>query len=370
MTALLVRLSAVALAALSATPGQQGQVQRRQPIAPVAPASPAFQLGGGVPRGALIFSETPEAPPGYSATELHMQVSNGELPLWRLRAPLLEARQSPALAELGGKLYVLGGSRGGIPLASLSEYDPLTDAWTPRASMPSARTEAAAVSIEGRVFAIGGSTPIVDAYDPQTDTWGRRDDLDTTRSGLAAVAVGGRIYAFGGREGTQVLSSVESYDPLMDLWTPRAPMPTAREFLSAAVVNGRIYAVGGLSSVQQPLSVVEEYDPASNAWRTVAPCPFPSVRAGASGAVGRLYLLGGESQGGPTGQATAYSYAPLLDEWRSEPGLLAPRSRLATAALGERLIAVGGYQDTGLRAVDTVMEFETGLRTLFAHRKN
>src|SRR5262245_65458430 len=55
---------------------------------------------------------------------------------WSTRAPLLEAVQEVAVAELGGKVYVVGGLQGTSILNRVEVWDPATDTWTFAATLP------------------------------------------------------------------------------------------------------------------------------------------------------------------------------------------------------------------------------------------
>src|SRR5262245_59994148 len=49
---------------------------------------------------------------------------------WEMRAPLPAPRSEIAVAELGGRIYVIGGYPAGrIPSNVVQVYDPVTDTW-------------------------------------------------------------------------------------------------------------------------------------------------------------------------------------------------------------------------------------------------
>ncbi len=59
---------------------------------------------------------------------------------------------------LAGKLYVLGGNNGGgEDLSIVESYDPATDHWVTASPMPTARSGLAATAVQGKLYAIGGS---------------------------------------------------------------------------------------------------------------------------------------------------------------------------------------------------------------------
>src|SRR5207342_2464021 len=106
-------------------------------------------------------------------------------------------------------------------------------AWTRAAPLPSSRTEVTGAELGGRLYVVGGfgqGGDQVEVYDPRADRWERRAPLPVPLHHAAAVAVGDRLYVVGGYSGGQwaVLDTVFEYDPGADRWRPRAPLPTAR----------------------------------------------------------------------------------------------------------------------------------------------
>ena len=120
---------------------------------------------------------------------------------WTTGSPMPSARTEVAVAEVGGKIYVVGGFRGE---RELEVYDPAADRWSRGASIPRALHHAAAVGLNGKLFVIGGfvegwtPTDDVHEYDPASDRWQRLAALPTTRGALAAAVLDGKIHAVGG----------------------------------------------------------------------------------------------------------------------------------------------------------------------------
>jgi N-acetylneuraminic acid mutarotase len=88
------------------------------------------------------------------------------------------------VAEVGGKIYVVGGFRGE---RELEIYDPSTDRWSRGALIPRALHHAAAVGLNDKLYVMGGfvegwtPTDEVHEYDPASDRWQRLAALPTTR---------------------------------------------------------------------------------------------------------------------------------------------------------------------------------------------
>src|SRR5688572_21477497 len=76
---------------------------------------------------------------------------------WSTLAPLLQPRSEMAIAEVGGKVYVIGGyPPGRIPSDVVQIYDAATNSWTLGPPIPMPLHHAMAVAVGGRLFLIGG----------------------------------------------------------------------------------------------------------------------------------------------------------------------------------------------------------------------
>ncbi len=248
-----------------------------------------------------------------------------------------------AIAAYNGKLYLFGGQTqmqpGGpsqIPINNTWEYDPVKDSWKALAPMPTARTAAVAAEVGGKIYVLGGasvhpgqkivslgptvphrSLDVNEVYDPKTDKWETRMTMPTARNHAAAGVVNGRIYVIGGRVGSSVITTssntnvVEVYDPAKDLWgTAGLRMPTSRSGMGWATYKGVIYVVGGQlydREVFAAIRAVEGYDPATNSW-TILPT-MPTARHGVNVAIigNKLYAIGGHVQAAGTGGEAANS---------------------------------------------------------------
>src|SRR5499433_4404923 len=71
---------------------------------------------------------------------------------WIISTPMPSSRTEVAVAEVGGKIYVVGGFGGE---RELEVYDPGADRWSRGASIPRALHHAAAVGSNGKLFVIG-----------------------------------------------------------------------------------------------------------------------------------------------------------------------------------------------------------------------
>src|SRR5580658_10434149 len=72
---------------------------------------------------------------------------------WHYLAPLPHARGEVAVAEAGGKIYVLGGYADGFVDQPLNEeYDPATNTWRGRAPMPRGLNHVGAIGLSGKIY--------------------------------------------------------------------------------------------------------------------------------------------------------------------------------------------------------------------------
>ena len=107
---------------------------------------------------------------------------------WSTGAPMPSARTEVAVAEVGGKIYVVGGFRGE---RELEVYDPVADRWSRGASIPRSLHHTAAVGLKDKLYVVGGfvegwtPTDEVHEYDPASDRWQRLAALPTPRGGLS-----------------------------------------------------------------------------------------------------------------------------------------------------------------------------------------
>lgn len=220
---------------------------------------------------------------------------------WSLLSPLPMAVHHPAVASLGGKIYVMGGYSNlrFQPTARSFAYDIAADAWAELPPLPTARGAASAVALGGKVFVLGGnpSSQAVEAYDPATGEWEAHPPMPTGRDHLAAVALGGRLLAAGGRGGGDFTrANLEEYDPAARQWRTLTPMPTGRSGIAGAVVGGCFLVFGGEGNNAHELGVfpeVEAFDPAEGGWISLAPMALARHGIGAAVVGGLVYIPGG-----------------------------------------------------------------------------
>lgn len=244
---------------------------------------------------------------GFTATggtSAHVDAFDPGTDTWQLLAPLPMPLHHASAATAGGRLFVVGGMRaeGSAPTATTFEYDAAGNAWIPRASMPTARGALGVAVLDGQIYAAGGSPPGNERdfamYDPTSDSWKALPAMPTARNHLAAAATAGRFYAVGGRSGSigGITSALEVYDPATDTWGALARMPTPRGGIAATAVGSCLYVLGGEGNPAHPLGIfneVEVYDPTTDTWRQLAPMAVPRHGIGATALGNVVYVPGG-----------------------------------------------------------------------------
>jgi N-acetylneuraminic acid mutarotase len=267
---------------------------------------------------------------------------------WTKKQPMPRPAHHAALASANGKIYVMGGfvapAETALPLGAAWQpidnawqYDPVGDSWKSLAPLPSRRGSAVAAEVGGKIYTIGGATtmegPVLDdsrgrlgeskdpfftafgparvlsvneVYDPATNKWEARQPMSVPRNHAFGAAVNGKIYVIGGRTGHGFILTatntdvVEEYNPASDTWNvPKERMPTARSGGVTGTDGRRIYVAGGEVTTQQLVGAfraIEAYDPLTNTWSKLPPMPMP--RHGVAGAVlgNRLHLVSGMIQ--------------------------------------------------------------------------
>ena len=255
---------------------------------------------------------------------------------WTRKQPMPRPAHHAALAAVNGKIYVFGGfvapANSAIPvgaawepIADAYEFNPATDSWKPLAPLPGKRGSAIAAEVGGKIYVIGGAATMEgskdpfftafgparvlgtnDVYDPATNKWESRNPMSVPRNHAFSGVVNGKIYVIGGRTGHGFILSatntnvVEEYDPTSNMWSiPKERMPTARSGGASGTDGRRIYVAGGevtTTALVGAYRAVEAYDPATNSWTTLPSMPMP--RHGVAGAVigNRFHLVSGMIQ--------------------------------------------------------------------------
>ena len=255
---------------------------------------------------------------------------------WTKKASMPRPAHHAALAAANGKVYVFGGfvvpkdaaiPVGGAwePINDAWEYNPATDEWKSLAPLPGKRGSAVAAEVGGKIYVIGGATTVQgskdpyftffgpaqvlatnEVYDPATNKWESREPMGVARNHAFGAAVNGKIYVIGGRIGHALILTasntdvVEEYNPVTNMWSaPKNRLPVARSGGATGTDGKRIFVAGGEVTTIEMVAAyngIDAYDPATNAWIALPPMPMP--RHGVAGAVidNRFHLVSGMIQ--------------------------------------------------------------------------
>jgi N-acetylneuraminic acid mutarotase len=251
---------------------------------------------------------------------------------WRLGVAMPLARSEHAIAELDGRMWVMGGyPPGRLPSDLVQIYDPATWRWSLGPRLPQPMHHMMAAAVDGRMYVIGGelqgaSSGLPEIYvdtvwmhDPAVGGgWVERARMPTARSGGGKAVIDGKIYIAGGRPPGG--AAFEVYDPATDSWERLPDLPTQRNHLAMVALGGKIIVAGGRfgpGAGAERTDVVEIYDPATRAWTTGAPLPAPLGGITAAVHAGCMFVFGGEGERshvlGLT--PTTYGYDPRADRW-------------------------------------------------------
>jgi N-acetylneuraminic acid mutarotase len=274
---------------------------------------------------------------------------------WTKKTFMPRPAHHSALASYNGKIYVSGGfippqntnvPLGGAwqPIDNVWEYDPAADSWRSLAPMPTKRGAAVAAEVGGKIYVIGGATTVEGS-----------NESFTLSNGAAVTGSPSPIPQFFTFFGpARVLSTTEVYDPATNKWETRKPMSVPRNHIFAGVVNNKIYVIGGRTGSAYIMTatntnVVEEYDPATDMW-TGPLQRMPTARSGGGyGTDGRrIYCAGGEVATSQLAGAfrAVEAYEPATNTWSILPSMPVPRHGVAGAMIGTDFHLVSGMMQT------------------------
>lgn len=251
----------------------------------------------------LLSSGNPFPTSSSNAQQFFRMISR-----WGTRASLIESNSEMAVAELNGKIYVMGGypaSR--VTVKTVQVYDPASNAWHLTTPLPIALNHQMPAVANGKIYVIGGQTDdgstsftnTVLEFNPVTTNWTFKAPMPTARSAGAAAVIGDLIYVAGGRPPRGQDFAV--YNATSNTWQTLTSMPTGRNHIAACAIEGKVFVVGGrlgAGFTSAMTNILEVFDPALGTWSMRA--PMPTVRGGINGIAvdGCFFVFGGEGPGG------------------------------------------------------------------------
>ncbi|XP_038214043.1 kelch-like protein 5 isoform X1 [Zerene cesonia] len=285
------------------------------------------------------------------------------------RSLLFSHRTRPRTSTIG-RLLAIGGMDGYKGASNMEMYDPRTNTWTPFMRMGARRLQFGVAVMQNKLIVVGGRDGLktlntVECFDLTSLSWSTLAPMNAHRHGLGVAVLGdgpnSPIYAVGGHDGWIYLNSVERWDACSRTWTIVAGMAGARSTCGVAALRGRLYAVGGRDG-GACLRSVECYDPATNHWAACAPMTRRRGGVSVCAAGGYLYALGGHEAPANTAGgrlACVERYDPLADSWVLLARLSHARDAIGACLLGDRIVAVGGYDGVQYLCVVEVYDSES-----------
>lgn len=195
---------------------------------------------------------------GWTCTERVLRLEGGQ---WvdgpALPKPVAEA--APIVHQ--GRIHIIGGrSPSGAENAEWSDQTDIADhfvlapgatQWEAAAPLPMARNSTAVASVGGAIHVISGrtvahgQTAAHHIYDARSGAWSQGADYPDARGGLAAAYFRGRIVVGGGEifEPRSVGASMHQLDGAS--WSAFETMPVARHGHGFIVADDALYAIGG-----------------------------------------------------------------------------------------------------------------------------
>ncbi len=241
---------------------------------------------------------------------------------WRLGPPLPQPNNHGMAAVVDGVLYLIGGQTDAnrAYVDTVYALDPKVGKWVEKARMPTARSAGAPVVLDGKIFVAGGRPPRghdFSVYDPRTDRWETLPDLPSQRNHIIGAAINGRAYFAGGRlEGgfqSEKTPAFEAFDPKMRQWTVAAPMPKGRSGINGVMAHGCFHVWGG-EHVDGMFPDHDVYDPRTDKWAKLPDMPIPVHGVtGAAFVNGVIWVTGGGTcNGGNSGSLLNQTYRPAM----------------------------------------------------------
>jgi hypothetical protein len=177
-------------------------------------------------------------------------ISNGT---WASGPTLPHGYDHASLAELGGRLYLVGGYTGGLsnPTSEVWSLGAGDAAWTQEPAMGTRRGALATAPAGGKLVAIGGVDQggavlnTTEIFTPGSG-WSAGPNLSIPREHLGAASAGDTVYAIAGRNPDGATTSVESLVVGEREWMDEPALHDERSGIGGATTeSGRVCTGGG-----------------------------------------------------------------------------------------------------------------------------
>ncbi|MHB8340461.1 MAG: Kelch repeat-containing protein [Mycobacteriales bacterium] len=167
----------------------------------------------------------------------------------QLIGQLPEPRSDLAAVRIGATAYVLGGYTGlSAPTSVLATTDGIT--FRTVARLPLAVRYPAVAVLGGNIWVFGGEhdgviTGVIQRVDPAAGTAQVVGDLPVPLAGSSALVIGGVVYLAGGQSTAGAVANVARFDPATTTFVRAASLPGPVAYAGSVVIAGTGYLLGG-----------------------------------------------------------------------------------------------------------------------------
>lgn len=282
--------------------------------------------------------------------------------------------EGSAYCVYNNKIFVLGGFTYDSEQNNVFIYDTSADIWLPGTNLTNARFFATAAELGGKIYVIGGakiqsgssqSLSSVEVYDALTNSVSSATDLPVALRGASAVSANGKIYVLGGKSNSSFSNVVYEYNPSSNSWSTFSISPFSAAYGGAVFSSSanKIYYFGGLTgeptSSSNYLGKAYSLDLSSQNWEELSTIPFKisNFATAFNSSTQKAYLVGGLFYDSSIGEEIPYFDIMVFDissEYFSTgtlPFMPSPLSRYnnAAAVIGDKMYLLGG---SGVLTVD------------------
>jgi N-acetylneuraminic acid mutarotase len=261
-----------------------------------------------LPNGDLFVMDVDAAP--------HAYIFDPDAETFRQIADEYEGRYTAFTTTLmeNGKVLIVGDATNG----TIEVFDPQTEQFSTLPHTLTLNSHTALLLPDGRVMVMGGragAIPLrtVSLYNPAVNAWSTTGNLASAHGNHSAVLLpDGRPVVIGGMSGSSSASAaIEIYDYATGTWSAAGNLLNARSYHSTVLtLKGKLLTFGGIDQYDDPYRVVEQFAFA-NVSNTVNLWKPTITRAGCTDCLTqmRLELVGSgftyaaEGSSGVTGQS-------------------------------------------------------------------
>lgn len=329
--------------------------------------SPAPSTTDAGPRDASLV-DTPALDAAATAADGADAIVDSSPVIWQSQQALPFGRYGHGAVSAGGRVYVLGGDRGGnvqvadVVVASIGAGG--TGAWTATTPLPAPRFELEATYVNGFIYAIAGANQVGQlgdvVYAPvlpggHLGAWATTATLSPPRASFAVATLDNCIFAVGGNYGlaginlTDVSVAHAAANGTLSAWTSTSPLPAPRTVHAAIAVRDGATAwlvVTGGGITGQPandhvLRATIHPDCSLGSWSELTPMPQVRWTHEMAEFGDRLYVLAGSEGNTPIPRVLQ---GPLdgSGPWLDAPPLPTPHFDGAPATTADTLCTIGG----------------------------